>query len=333
MNLPEKIRIATLPTRIERLERFTKYMDIPVEIYIKRDDETGIYATGNKIRKLEYISLYAIKNGYDTLITCGGIQSNHSRTTAYLGATLGLDAYLVLKGKEPLTLDGNYLMDKLFGAEIKWVSEEEYAENIDEILQDLKDYLKSKDKKPLVIPEGASYPLGLFGYIEAAKEIKEQLDVMGISMDYIVSSVGSGGTFAGFLLGQSLFKLETEMYGINVCDSAEFFINKIHKLILEFNKLYPEYSNTEIQKDSIKIIDGYIGKGYGIPYEEEMEIIKVLAKTEGIILDPVYTGKAFYGMLKEVKKGTFKENSRILFVHTGGIYSIFPQKKHFIFTG
>ncbi len=332
MRLPEKIEIANLPTKIERLDRFTSYIDLPVKLYVKRDDETGIYVTGNKIRKLEYIAAYAQKNGYDTLVTCGGIQSNHARTTAYVAVRLGMESYLILKGSKPPIYDGNFLLDKLFGAKVKWVTEEEYSSDIDRIFDDVRKELKSKGKKPLIIPEGASYTLGMFGYMEAAKEIKEQLKEMNIEMDYVVSSVGSGGTLAGFLVGQKLFGLKTEMCGFNVCDDAEFFIKKILSLFDEFREAYPEYrSILSFSKEEINIIDGYVGERYGIPYIEEIDIIQVLAKTEGIILDPTYTGKAFYGLLDQIRKGTFREGSRILFVHTGGIYGIFPQKDQFRF--
>ncbi len=332
MKLPEKIRIAQLPTPIEKLERFTKELDLPVELYMKRDDETGIYATGNKIRKLEYIVAYALKHGYDTLVTCGGAQSNHARTTAYVATRLGLETYLVLKGKEPQVYDGNYLLDKLFGAQVRWITEEEYSEKIDEIFEEVKEELGSKGKKPLIIPEGASYTLGMFGYIEAAKELNDQLSQMNLKIDYVISSVGSGGTLAGFLVGQRTFHLETEMYGINVCDDAEFFKDKVLNLFLEFESTYPEYAKgILLAREDIHIIDGYIGEGYGIPYKEEIDMIKILARTEGIVLDPTYTGKAFYGLIDQIQKGTFREGTKILFVHTGGIYGIFPQREKFEF--
>ncbi len=332
MNLPNKIEIANLPTEIKEIKRFTEYMNLPVKLYIKRDDETGLYVTGNKIRKLEYIAAYALENDYDTLVTCGGIQSNHARTTAYIATLLGINSYLVLKGKEPPTYDGNYLLDRLFGAEVEWVSEDEYANNIEEIFAKVEKKLRNQERKPLVIPEGASYSLGMFGYIEATKELKEQFFKMGIRMDYVVSSVGSGGTLAGFLMGQKLFDLNTEMYGINICDDAKFFKGKIFDMLNEFKSIYPGYiDNLSFSRDEINIIDGYVGEGYGIPYHEEIDIIKVLAKTEGIILDPTYTGKAFYGLLDQIKRGTFEEGSNILFVHTGGIYGIFPQKEKFNF--
>ena len=172
----------------------------------------------------------------------------------------------------------------------------------------------------------------MFGYIQATGEIKNQINEMGVSMDYVVSSVGSGGTLAGFLAGQKIFNLNTEMRGINVCDDAPFFVEKISTLITEFKNRYPEYKTSiNISKNDINIIDGYVGEGYAISYKEEIEMIKILAKMEGIILDPVYTGKAFYGMVNEIKNGNFKKDSNILFVHTGGIYGIFPQKQHFKF--
>ncbi len=332
MNLPNKIKIANLPTEIREIKRFTEYMNLPVKLYIKRDDETGLYVTGNKIRKLEYIAAYALENGYDTLVTCGGAQSNHARTTAYVATFLGMDSYLVLKGEKPPIYDGNYLLDKLFGAEVEWITEDEYTDSIEEVFAKVEEKLKKQGRKPLIIPEGASYPLGMFGYIEAAKELKEQFSGEEIDIDYVVSSVGSGGTLAGFLVGQKIFGLDTKMYGINVCDDAEFFKEKILSMFDEFKTVYPDYvGGLSFSKDEINIVDGYVGEGYGIPYNEEIDIIEKLAKIEGIILDPTYTGKAFYGLLDQIRKGTFKEGSKILFVHTGGIYGIFPQKEKFNF--
>ena len=331
MEFPRKINIAFLPTQIERLDRFVKYMNLPVDLYIKRDDETGLYTTGNKIRKLEYILGYALEHGYDTLVTCGGTQSNHARTTSYVATKMGLGSYLILKGETPSSPDGNYLLDRLFGSRVEWVTEKEYEEDIEGIFRRVREKLKREGKKALIIPEGASYALGMFGYIEAAKELKEQLQDMNIEMDYVFSSVGSGGTLAGFLIGQKAFSLDTKMYGVNVCDYKEFFQNKILDIIGQFRELYPNWSKwSDISKEDISIIDGYVGEGYGIPYKEEIEMIKILAKTEAIILDPTYTGKAFYGMINEIKKGTIEAGSKILFVHTGGIYGIFPQKEQFV---
>ncbi len=331
MEFPRKINIAFLPTQIERLDRFVKYMDLPVDLYIKRDDETGLYATGNKIRKLEYILGYALEHGYDTLVTCGGIQSNHARTTSYVATKMGLESYLILKGDAPSFPDGNYLLDKLFGSRVEWVTEKEYEENIEGIFDRVRKKLEKEGRKALIIPEGASYALGVFGYIEATKELKEQLQNMNIKVNYVFSSVGSGGTLAGFLIGQRTFSLDTKMYGINVCDDKGFFQNKILDIVSQFREFYPDWRKwSYISKEDIDIIDGYVGEGYGIPYKEEIEMIKILAKTEAIILDPTYTGKAFYGMINEIKEGTIEAGSKVLFIHTGGIYGIFPQKAQFM---
>ncbi len=331
MDFPGKINIAFLPTQIEKLDRFTKYMDLPVELYIKRDDETGLYATGNKIRKLEYILGYALEHGYDTLVTCGGIQSNHARTTSYVATKMGLSSYLILKGEAPSFPDGNYLLDRLFGSRIEWVTEKEYEEDIDGIFDRVRRKLEKEGKRPLFIPEGASYALGVFGYIEATRELKEQFQDMNVKMDYVFSPVGSGGTLAGFLIGQRAFSLDTRMYGVNVCDDREFFQNKILDVVNQFRELYPNWRKwSSISKEDIGIIDGYVGEGYAIPYKEEIEMIKMLARTEAIILDPTYTGKAFYGMINEIKRGTIEKGSKVLFIHTGGIYGVFPQKEQFI---
>lgn len=308
-----KINLAWKPTPIELLENFPHH----ARIYIKRDDYTGLISSGNKIRKLEYVLYDAKQRGCDTLITCGGIQSNHCRATAYAGKKAGFDVYLVLRGEPQEYPQGNLLLDKLLSAKIKYVTYEEYKERIDKIMEELAEELKREGKKPYIIPEGASNEIGCLGYVECMEEMKEFIEKEKIEAIYL--AVGSGGTYAGLLLGKKLLDMKVRLIGVIVCDSIKFFKGKIedicHKAILQYE--FP----LSISSEDIELIEGYIGAGYGIPYEEEIETIKKLANY-GIILDPVYTGKAFYGMLKESKD--FK---KILFLHTGGIFSIFAYSR------
>ena len=307
-----KINLAWKPTPIELLEGFPHH----ARIYIKRDDYTGLISSGNKIRKLEYVIFDAREKGCDTLITCGGIQSNHSRITAYVGKKNGFDVYLVLRGKEEFP-QGNHLLDKLFGAKIRYVNYEEYKKRINEIMEEIKEELEKKGKKPYIIPEGASYEIGSLGYIECMEEMKEFIEKEKIEAIYL--AVGSGGTYAGLLLGKKLLNLNIRIIGIIVCDSIEFFKEKIENIC---KKAIEKFDlPVKISSEDIELRDGYIGKGYGICYEEEIKTIKEVAGY-GIILDPVYTGKAFYGMLNESK-----EFKKILFLHTGGIFSIFAYNR------
>jgi len=307
-----KIDFAWKPTPIEKID-FQHH----AEIYIKRDDYTGLISSGNKIRKLEYIFFDAREKGADTLITCGGIQSNHARTTTYIGRKNGFDVYLVLRGEKGEIFKGNLLLDNLLGAKIKYVSYEEYKERINEIMEELKEELKEQNKKPYIIPEGASNEIGCLGYVECMEEMKEFIKEEKIEAIYL--AVGSGGTYAGLLIGKKIFNLDVKIIGIIVCDTVEYFKNKVENIC---KRAIEKYNlEIEINKEEIELRDGYIGEGYAIPYKEEIDLIKNLAKY-GIILDPVYTGKAFYGMLNELK-----EFKKILFLHTGGIFSIFAYEK------
>jgi D-cysteine desulfhydrase len=328
MKQPEYIMLANLPTKIEKLERLTKLLDGP-NIFIKRDDQTGAEVSGNKVRKLEFSVKEALDMGCDMLITCGGIQSNHARATAAVAAKLGMKACVVLRGNEDSELDGNYFLDKLLGAEVRLISAEAYKEKRFEMMEAIKDEHTRKGFKPYIIPEGASNGIGCFGYLKAMEEIIQQEKEMGIHFDMIVSAVGSGGTYAGQFLGNKLLNNNADICGINVCDDKEYFKNRIYDILQESLEYLD--CNLSFSKEEIHIIDGYVGRGYALSRPEELEFIYDLAKLEGVILDPVYTGKAMYGLAEEIKKGSLKEYKNILFIHTGGLFGLFPQRELFGF--
>lgn len=328
IKVPEKIGLANLPTKIEKLERLTEYLGGP-NIYIKRDDQTGSELSGNKVRKLEFAVKEAQMLGCNLLITCGGIQSNHARATAAVAAKLGMKSCLVLRGDKNTPPEGNHFLDILFGADIRFISSEDYSNKRMEIMENIKEEYEINGLKPYIIPEGASNGIGTFGYYGAMEEIMEQQKQMGIEFDGIVLAVGSGGTYAGLYLANKAFNNKGKIHGINVCDDEEYFVNKIYDILLESKKYYGE--DICIIKDNISIIDGYVGAGYAKSRSEELEFIQFIAKLEGLILDPVYTGKAMYGLVQEIKKGRFNEYKNILFIHTGGIFGIFPQKELFRF--
>jgi len=323
---PPRIKLANLPTPIEKLEFLSEKWAGP-EIYVKRDDLTGMALSGNKIRKLEFVIADAKAQGADLLITCGGIQSNHARATAVAATKMGMNSYLVLRGEENKIQDGNVLLDLLVGTRIKYITPEQYASQISEIMAELAENLKDEGFNPYIIPEGASDEIGTLGYVAATDEILKQLKDLKLEIDYVVCAVGSGGTHAGLLLGQKLYNQKYQVVGFNVCDDEEFFVNKIHKIgneaINRFNL------PVKLNKEDIKIIDGYVGKGYALSRPEEIELIKEVAAKEGIILDPVYTGKTMFGMKDQIKKGKHKKGERVLFIHTGGIFGLFPQKELF----
>ncbi|MDQ7822430.1 MAG: D-cysteine desulfhydrase family protein [Candidatus Eremiobacteraeota bacterium] len=324
---PEKITLARTPTPIEEF----KYPVLPGEhlkLYVKRDDLTECAATGNKARKLEYLAAAALKEKADTLVTCGGVQSNHARATAFFAARLGLKCVLVLRGEEPAEIDGNLLLDRLLGASIIYISRSQWSERMS-LMEEIGASLARKGRKAFIIPEGASNALGSVGYIEAAREISRQCAGEQKEFDYIVCATGSGGTQAGLIMGCRLYLPRTGVVGFNVCDDAEYFQNRITSLISETESLYGVPFN--VRPEDISIIDGYVGRGYAINTGEELDLIGDVARSTGLLLDPVYNGKSFYGLLKEAQKGRFTRGSSILFLHSGGIFGLFPKKGEFSF--
>lgn len=323
---PKSVLLANLPTPIEKLQRLTEFIDGP-DIYVKRDDLTGAGLSGNKVRKLEFVLAQAIAEGADTVITCGGVQSNHARATAIAAARLGLRAHLVLRGEPEFPPDGNLLLDRLVDAEVSFVTPEDYAARIDEIMMDKVDELKAKGCNAFVIQEGASDELGAMGYVKAAQETMSQLDELGITIDHVFCATGSGGTQAGLIIGKSLYGWNAQIHGVNVCDDEEYFVKKIGVIIETAVKRFRLPESDEYQ--NINIIDGYVGQGYGLSSKEEIELIHKVAVLEGIILDPVYTGKAMMGLADQIRKKKFVKGEKVLFIHTGGIFGLFPQKLEF----
>jgi len=322
----EPLLLANLPTRIEKLDKLSRELD-GVNLYIKRDDFTGVELSGNKIRKLEFIMEDVIDKGCDCLITCGGTQSNHARATAALAAKLGLKSYLLLKGSEKDDQNGNYFLDGLFGADIKFINGEDYKYRRNDIMEELKIQLEKSGHKAYIIPEGASNGLGNFGYIKAFEEIHQQEQSLGIDFDAIVVAVGSGGTYGGLFLGSRLMGSRKKIFGINIYDDQVDFNEKIYKLMLE-SKTYFDVDGI-IDKNHIEIINDYVGLGYAQSKKEELDFIRYIARKEGLVLDTVYTGKAFYGLMEEIKKGRFGDKSNILFIHTGGLFGMFSKKNLF----
>ena len=324
--LPESIQLANLPTKIEKLKNLSK--DLGKNIYIKRDDQTGVEISGNKVRKLEFALKEALDDGCDFLITCGGIQSNHARATAAVAANYNMGSYLVLRGKEDSELEGNLFLDRILGAKIKYITPDEYMHNRTDIMKDIKEELSKQGHKAYIIPEGASNGIGSFGYIKAIEEIMLQEKGLGVKFDAIVATVGSGGTYAGLYYGNKVKENNSTIYGVNICDNSEYFKEIVKNLIDEIKS----YTKIDIQvnKEEIDIIDGYGGLGYAISQQKEIDFIKYFAKLEGIILDPVYTGKAMYGLVEEIKKGSFDKHNNILFIHTGGLYGWTKETRNLV---
>ncbi|AZR71994.1 D-cysteine desulfhydrase [Anoxybacter fermentans] len=312
-----RIPLAITPTPIEAVPRFSKVLGGP-EIYIKRDDNTGLAFGGNKARKLEYLMADAKVKGADVILTEGGLQSNHARMTAAAARKLGMKAVLVLKGKEIKEYQGNLLLDRILDAEIIVVDPDGSLTRREAMLKKAEE-LKARGMKPYVIPTGGSTGLGALGYVRCAKEIIEQSKVMGVEFDWVVHPIGSGGTQAGLIAGKKLFGGNFKVYGIAA--DNEDFEPEIKKIGEEIGKLLD--LELTISPEEIFLNYDYFGPTYGVPSEAAIEAMKLLARTEGIIVGPVYTGKALAGLIDLIHKGKFKENEKILFVHTGGAPAIF----------
>lgn len=319
---PKSISLAHRPSRIERLERLSRELNGP-EIYIKRDDDTCCLLSGNKVRKLEFFIADALDKGADTLITCGGLQSNHARTTAIAAKRYGLGCHLILRGKKPQTPDANYFLNSLVGAEVTFVTKSQYL-NREQVFDKLEKRLLHQGKRPYSIPEGGSNGLGAMGYVRTMEEIHDQMKEMGIDFDAIITALGSGGTYAGLLIGKKFLGVRAELIGFNIAATAQYFVTEILRCARESETLLK--IDLDLAEEDIRIIDGYVGKGYAKSRQEEMALIKHVAELEGIILDPVYTGKAMFGLTDQIRKGKFKKGEKILFIHTGGIFGLFPYR-------
>lgn len=318
MNI-DKIELGFLPTPIQPLKQLS--MEFPdYSIFIKRDDNTGLAFGGNKTRKLEYLIKQGIDEGCDTIITAGAQQSNHCRQTAAACAMVGLECHLLLGGIEPDMYSGNLLLSKILGAKIHFTGENRKGENIGQH----KELLESRKRKCFVIPYGGSNVIGALGFVNAVKELKAQLEEMQIEIDYIFFASSSGGMQSGIMLGSELYDLHAKLVPINI-DKAENNGAPLEESILKILKDGTKLLDIEKEyylKD-IPLNKDYDSAGYGIMTENEQKAILELASKEGILLDPVYTGRAFYGMMDYLKKSKATINSNILFWHTGGTPAIF----------
>ncbi|MBN2135928.1 MAG: D-cysteine desulfhydrase family protein [Acidobacteria bacterium] len=321
---PQKIQLANLPTRIHCLPVLSR--ELNAKLWVKRDDETSSALSGNKVRKLEYLIPDALKKGADTLITCGAVQSNHCRATAIAGRLTGLNSRLVLRG-EPGRLEGNYFLDKMVGAEFRFITEEEW-EFVEDIMEEESRKLAEDGRKAYIIPEGGSNGIGIWGYINAAEEIKRQENELGLKFDRIVASVGSGATLAGLLVGKRRFNWDVRITGVNAWKESGFFPPRILEIIEDYKNVNDDHS-IEVAESEIGIIGGYVGEGYGLSTEEELQFIVDVARKEGILVDPVYTGKALRGLIDSLESGEIPREENILFIHTGGLFGLFPKWEMF----
>ena len=321
MSLQElpRVKIARLPTPLEEMPRLTKALGGP-RLLIKRDDETGLASGGNKARKLEFLVADALEKGADTLITTGGIQSNHARLTAAAAAKFGLRCHLVLSGSEPELRNGNLLLDDLLGAEVHWLDPTSEATAM-ETMQWLAGWLREEGSKPYVIPRGGSIPIGACGYVAAMIEAMEQLEEMGVQVDRMFAASGSAGTHSGLLVGAKLTGYRGQVAGICISRPAEQQLPRVRALTEATLELLGEQAT--IKDADLVVYDGYTGAGYARPAALEREAIRLVARQEGIILDTVYTGRVMGGLIDLIKRGVISKDETVLFWHTGGLPAIF----------
>jgi len=317
----KRVELGFFPTPLEPLTRLGESLGIQLDI--KRDDYTGFGGGGNKVRKLEYLMADAVRQGINVIITTGGHQSNHARMVAAAARKFGMKPVLVLRGNPPESYQGNLLLDKLFGAELEFLDPDGYFTQIADAMQAHADAATARGEKALIIPLGGATPLGALGYVRAVEELDAQLKARGQQPpDVIVAPTGSGGTLAGLYVGARQYWPQTKIVGISVSAKAQWFQERISAMAQDCADLlqWPQSWSPE----DIWIEDGFVGAAYGVPSEGGIEAIYRVAQAEGVLLDPVYTGKAMHGLISLVQEGKIQPNSRVIFVHCGGSPALYP---------
>jgi len=313
------------PTPIEKLTRLSAALGGP-DIYIKRDDLLGVAGGGNKIRKLEFLMADAIDLGADTIITCGAPQSNHCRLTLAVSNKEGLPCHLVLKGNYDKNASGNNLLFELLGVEgIVSVAGDA---DLNAEMGKLADELRKKGRKPYIIPLGGTNEIGTLGYISCAQEIMQQTFEMGINIEHVVVTSGSGGTHSGLLSGFRTMNSDIPVTGISIYHEAEQQTAAVHAHSRRVADKFKDFSYVPLEE--VVVLDNYVGGGYAKPTDAMIEAVKLVAKTEAIFLDPVYTGKTMAGLIDLVLKGYFSFTKSLLFVHTGGSPALYNFTKEFL---
>ena len=320
-----RVRLATLPTPLEEAPRLTKMLGGP-RILFKRDDNDGFALGGNKARKLEFLIADAMQKGADTIITTGGVQSNHARITAAAAKRYGMRPILVLRGDSSAEYDGNLLLDKLFGAEIRIVAPD--MRDTMPIMQDIAEEMRDGGREPYIIPSGGSNPVGAIAYSNAMLEIISQAVEMSVKVDHVVFASGSGGTQGGLLFGAKALNFQGRILGISDGASRDLLASKIVEIANGCARLID--SHVSVSLKDVDFLDQYAGKGYGILQKEVVDAIMTVAGTEGILLDPVYTGKAMWGLMDLIHQGYFEKDETVVFIHTGGTPALFAYRKELV---
>jgi D-cysteine desulfhydrase len=318
---PARLNLAQLPTPVVELKQLARRVGAE-RIVLKRDDLTGLEISGNKVRKLEYVVADALAQGADTLVTHGGYQSNHCRATAAIGARLGLRVRMVLRSDDPdPPWDGNLFLDQLFGAEVSYHPKADYQADLNTLVSNVIEAERSAGRTPYFFPVGASVPLGCWGYIRCIAELAKQLSPDQPVDIYCATS--SGGTQVGLMLGRALLGCNNwRVLGVPVSDSVDYFQTSLREL--ERATVEQFQLDLSPEQTPIELIDGYIGEGYAVAYPEAVETIRLLGRSEGIVLDPSYTSKGMTGMLASLPK---RPSERLpVYIHTGGSFGLFARR-------
>ena len=323
-----RLRITHSPTPLEPMPRLTAALGGPT-LYIKRDDCTGLATGGNKTRKLEFLMAEALARKADTVITQGATQSNHARQTAAIAARLGMPCEIILEDRTGFQSDeykssGNVFLDHLYGAT---VSEVAGGTNMDAAMESLAETLRAKGRRPYIIPGGGSNPVGALGYVVCALEMVDQFNNLGLNVDHVVHATGSAGTQAGLVAGLQGCRSLIPVLGIGVRAPRAAQEQRVYDLALKTAELLGVPG--AVPRDSVVANCDYVGEGYGLPTPGMVEAVTLLARTEGILLDPVYSGKGMAGLIDLIRKGFFRKEQNVVFVHTGGAVGLYGYTQSF----
>jgi L-cysteate sulfo-lyase len=317
-----RVSLAHLPTPLEYLPRLSEHLGGP-HIYVKRDDCTGLGTGGNKTRKLEFLVADAIQKNADVIITQGAVQSNHARQTAAAACKVGMECELIFEKRvvdadDAYKNSGNVLLDRIFGANIREVAK---GSDMNAEMEALADELRAKGKTPYIVPGGGSNPIGALGYIDCALEFMYQANHDGIVIDHVVHATGSAGTQAGLVVGLKATSSNIPLLGIGVNAPKDVQEEKVWQLAVET----AEYVGAPgcVHREDIVANCDYVGDGYGVPTKAMNDAVMLLARLEGLLFDPVYSGKGLAGMIDLIKTGYFGDAENIVFVHTGGVAGLF----------
>ena len=324
-----RLHFAHLPTPLEPLPRLSEELGGP-HIWIKRDDCTGLSSGGNKTRKLEFLMADAVAREADCIVTQGETQSNHARQTSAIAARLDLECHLLLEDltgyhDEAYAHNGNVLLDQLHGA---MLSTRPADSDMDAELASYADQLRAQGRNPYVIPGGGSNEIGALGYVNAALELVAQANERSLRIDQLVHATGSCGTQAGLVVGMEAMHSGIPVYGVCVSRGGAEQQDKVYQLVQRTSELL-DLGADFVDRDCVVANGDYVGDGYGLPTEGMIEAVKMLARYEGILLDPVYAGKGFAGLVDLVRQGHFKQGENVVFLHTGGSAALFAYPKIF----